>query len=238
MNYSSNIISLHYWVGSFCRVVNNGKLYFPINVVAISDIIKLEKDLGNQIPNKSWMLYLLELFNIQNFSVELNLICQFDNQNYFEAIFLGINRYRFKDVLPVIYHSYQRIIHLDRKNYQINFILTDQTINKSETFNLNIKDTNFDYKILNQFTGIEWWNKTGHFLYPIRYQTEISQLMFGLVDKNDSESITFFPHNVLIPNKDGYKNEYPITFQNVRLNDNCICYTISCGLCNNGLSYS
>ena len=52
-----------------------------------------------------------------------------------------------------------------------------------------------------------------------------SQLHFSLI-------------TVLIPNKDGYKNEYPITFQNVRLNDNCICYTISCGLCNNGLSYS
>ena len=124
MNYSSNIISLHYWVGSFCRVVNNGKLYFPINVVAISDIIKLEKDLGNQIPNKSWMLYLLELFNIQNIPVELNLICQFDNQNYFEAIFLGINRYRFKDILPEIDHSYQRIIYLDKEHNQINFIWT------------------------------------------------------------------------------------------------------------------
>ena len=219
-------------------MINNGKLYFPINVVAISDIIKLEKDLGNQIPNKSWMLYLLELFNIQNFPVELNLICQFDNQNYFEAIFLGINKYRFKNVLPVIYHSYQRIIHLDRENDQINFVLTDQTINKSEIFNLDIKDTNFDYQTLNQFTGIEWWNKTGPFIYPIRYQIEISQLMFGLVDKNDSESITFFPHNVLIPNKDGYKNEYPIAFRNIGLSDNCICYTISYGSCDNGLSYS
>lgn len=229
---------MHYWLGSFCRVINNGKLYFPINIVAISDILKLEKDLGNKIPNKSWMLYLLELFNIQNIAVELNLICQFDNQNYFEAIFLGINRYRFKNVLPEIDHSYQRIIYLDKQNSQINFILTDQTTNKSEIFKLNIKDKNFDYKTSNQFTGIEWWNKMGSFIYPIRYQTEISQLMFGLVDKNDPESITFFPHNVLIPNKDGSINDYPITFQNVRSKNNCICYTISYGLCNNGLGYS
>ena len=81
---------MHYWLGSFCRVINNNKSYFPINVAAVSDIIKLEKDLGHQIPNKCWMLYLLELFNIHNKPVELNLICQFDNQNYFEAIFLGI----------------------------------------------------------------------------------------------------------------------------------------------------
>ena len=229
---------MHYWLGSFCRVINNGKLYFPINIVAISDILKLEKDLGNKIPNKSWMLYLLELFNIQNIAVELNLICQFDNQNYFEAIFLGINRYRFKNVLPEIDHSYQRIIYLDKENSQINFILTDQTTNKLEIFKLNIKDKNFDCKTSNQFTGIEWWNKMGSFIYPIRYQTEISQLMFGLVDKNDPESITFFPHNVLIPNKDGSINDYPITFQNVRSKNNCICYTISYGLCNNGLGYS
>ena len=229
---------MHYWLGSFCRVINNGKLYFPINVVAISDIIKLEKDLGNQIPNKSWMLYLLELFNIQNIPVELNLICQFDNQNYFEAIFLGINRYRFKNVLPEIDHSYQRIIYLDKEHNQINFILTDQTTNKSEIFNFNIKDTNFNYKTSNQFTGIEWWNKTGSFIYPIRYQIENSQLMFGLVDKNHPESITFFPHNVLVPNKDSSINDYPITFQNVGSKDNCICYTISNGLCNDGLSYS
>src|ERR671910_883905 len=157
---------MNYWLGSFCRVINNGKLYFPINVVAISDIIKLEKDLGNQIPDKSWMLYLLEIFNFK------------------------------------------------------------------------IKDTNFNYKTSNQFTGIEWWNKTGSFIYPIRYQIEISQLMFGLVDKNHPESITFFPHNVLVPNKDSSINDYPITFRNVRSKDNCICYTISYGLCNNGLGYS
>ena len=218
---------------------NNGKLYFPINVVAISDVIKLEKDLGNQIPDKSWMLYLLELFNMQNIPIELNLICQFDNQNYFEAIFLGINRYRFKDIIPEINHSYLRIIYLDNKNAQINFILTDQTNNKSERFNLDIKKTNFDYKTLNQFTGIEWWNKTGSFIYPVRYQIEISQLMFGIEDKNNLQSIIFFPHTVLIPNKDkNFFNNYPVSFQNVGSKDNCLCYTISHGLCDNGLSYS
>ncbi|HET7642541.1 MAG TPA: hypothetical protein VFK40_03450 [Nitrososphaeraceae archaeon] len=229
---------MHYWLGSFCRVINNDKLYFPINVVAVSDIIKLEKDLGNQIPNKCWMLYLLELFNIHNKPVELNLICQFDNQNYFEAIFLGINRYRFKNILPKIDHSYQRIIYLDEENNQIKYILTDQTTNKSEIFKLDIKNINFVYKTSNQFTGIEWWNKIGSFIYNIRYQIEISQLMFGLTDKNNPESVLFFPHNVLIPNKDDSLNNYPVTFQNIRLKDNCICYNISYGLCDNGLSYS
>ena len=92
---------LHYWVGSFCRILdkNQGIPLFPGGVTAISDIIKIVADIGNQIPDKSWMLYLLELFNIRNIPVELNLICQFDNQDYFEAIFQGVNRYRFKKVL-------------------------------------------------------------------------------------------------------------------------------------------
>jgi hypothetical protein len=92
---------LHFWIGSFCGILDDsGKPAFPRGVVAVSDIITLNEDLGNQIPDKSWMLYLLELFNSQNIAIELNLICQFDNQDYFEAIFNGVNRFRFK-VLPI-----------------------------------------------------------------------------------------------------------------------------------------
>ena len=76
----------HFWVGSFCRCIFNGREYFPRGTVAASDIITLVNDLGNRISDKSWMLYLLEIFNTQNFTCELNLICQFDGQNYFEAI--------------------------------------------------------------------------------------------------------------------------------------------------------
>ncbi len=70
---------MHFWVGSFCGILNdtNGKPAFPRGVIAVSDIITLIEDLGNQIPDKSWMLYLLELFNRQDIAIELNLICQF-----------------------------------------------------------------------------------------------------------------------------------------------------------------
>jgi hypothetical protein len=113
--------TLHYWVGSFCRILdkNQGIPLFPGGVTAISDIIKIVADIGNQIPDKSWMLYLLELFNIRNIPVELNLICQFDDQDYFEAIFQGVNRYRFKKVLPLVGHSYLRMITMYKKNRQI-----------------------------------------------------------------------------------------------------------------------
>ena len=36
--------------------------------VAISDVIKIISNLENKIPDKSWMLYLLELFNKQQYS--------------------------------------------------------------------------------------------------------------------------------------------------------------------------
>jgi hypothetical protein len=82
-------------VGSFCGILydSSSKPAFPRGVIAGTDIIGLIEDMGNQIPDKSWMLYLLELFNNQNIAIELNLICQFDDQNYFEAIFNGVNRY-------------------------------------------------------------------------------------------------------------------------------------------------
>jgi hypothetical protein len=64
-------------VGSFCGILGGSskKPAFPRGVIAVTDIITLVEDVGNQIPEKSWMLYLLELFNKhQNIAVELNLI--------------------------------------------------------------------------------------------------------------------------------------------------------------------
>ncbi|HJS64465.1 MAG TPA: hypothetical protein VJ767_06365 [Nitrososphaeraceae archaeon] len=233
--------NLHYWLGSLCKIndiENNRKLYFPYNSVAISDNIKIIDDQGNSIPDKSWMLYLLELFNIQNHAIELNLICQFDNQSYFEAIFLGKNRYRFREIFPVIGHSYQRVILINKNNHRIDYILKDKTTDKIEIFYYDLKGIDFNYKMLNQFTGIEWWNKTGSFPYPIRYGVEISQIMFGYEDKQDNESITFVPHNSLIPNKDGFGREYPISFEEVKIRDGCISYTVKNGYCKKGIRYN
>jgi len=66
---------LHYWVGSFCRITDKKQRasIFPAGATAVSDVIKIVADLGNQIPDKSWMLYLLELFTIRNVPIELNL---------------------------------------------------------------------------------------------------------------------------------------------------------------------
>lgn len=228
-------------MGSFCRIIDQYKHrpLFPQDVIAICDVIKLAVDNGNQIPDKSWMLYLLELFNVQNIPTELNLICQFDNQDYFEAIFHGVNRYRFVKILPEIAHSYLRMLVLDKVKNCISYILSDLETKEQEIFSLHL-NTNFQYLGANQFTGMEWWNKTGNFLYPLRYHVEISQLMFGIHDVNndDPESITFIPHNALIPNNDGSEAEYPVSFNNPMLRDGCIYYSTRGGSCNNGIRYN
>ena len=62
----------------------------------------------------------------------------------------------------------------------------------------------FVFEGQNHFTGIEWWNKMGNFPYSIRYQVEISQLMYGIRDNHsDSVSIIYSPYNVLLPNSEG-----------------------------------
>jgi hypothetical protein len=155
---------LHFWVGSFCGI---NRSVYSTGVIAVSDIITLIEDLGNQIPDKSWMLYLKEIFNSQNIASELNLICQFDNQDYFEAIFDGVNRYRFKQVLPIVSHSYLRQIIMNSQKNSIEYIIEDQTTKQTERFDISL-GVGFIFKAQNHFTGIEWWNRSGNFPYPIR----------------------------------------------------------------------
>ena len=237
---------MHYWVGSFCHTIDsfnnnnkNKKLVFPATeVVAASDVITLVADVGNNIPDKSWMLYLLEVFNIQNIAVELNLICSFNNDGKFDAIFNGVNQYQFKEIQPMVGHSYLRQIIFNYSKQCISYILQDKNTNQSESFDLLLKGQSFRYEISNQFTGIEWWNKIGNYPYPIRYIVEISQLTFGLADPTDKESVTYVPHNALKPTNDGSGTKYPVSFHNVRIKDDCICYVVQLGDCYNGIRYN
>ena len=236
---------MHFWVGSFCGILDgsSNKPAFPRGAIAVADVIALIEDLGNQIPEKSWMLYLLELFNKQqNIAIELNLICQFDNQNYFEAIFNGVNRYRFKQILPTLGHAYLRQIIIAHQKKSIIYILEDQNTKQIERFELsllNIGDFVFEGKT--HFTGIEWWNKIGNFPYQIRYDVQISQLMYGLSDNSnnpsDSEYIVYLPYNTLMPNSEGSNMRYPISFHNPRIESGCICYNVKSGNCESGMKY-
>jgi hypothetical protein len=56
-----NIYMSHFWAGSFCGCYSvitiehkgNPELYFPSDVVGASDVIRICKGLGNNIPDKS-----------------------------------------------------------------------------------------------------------------------------------------------------------------------------------------
>src|SRR5918994_5159707 len=132
-------------MGSLC-LVNEGeksdpnkiRSFFPLGVISVADRITIVNKMANNIPDKSWMLYLLEIFNSQDVALELNLICQFDGQDYFEAIFRGVNQYRFMQVLPVIGHTYVRQIYFDSQKQAIRYTLTDKDNGQYEIYDLSI----------------------------------------------------------------------------------------------------
>lgn len=230
---------MHVWAGSLCFYQDRDKVSFPSQVVAVSDVIALVADLGNKIPDKSWMLYLLELFNKQNIPLELSLICSFNDDGKFHAIFGGTNQYEFKEIHPIVGHSYLRQIIMSPKNNSIIYLLNDITQEKHERFVLQIKENGFIFEGLNHFTGLEWWNKVGNFTFEVRFHAEISQLLYGKNDNpSDPESISYFPYNRLVPNTDGVTMQYPVSFRQAVIKDNCICYKINSGSCKTGLEYS
>jgi hypothetical protein len=62
--------------------------------------------------------------------------------------------------------------------------------------------------------------------------------MYGLSDNpSDPQSIVYRQYNALVPNNEGHAMQYPISFQNTRIKDGCMCYNISLGSCKTGISY-
>ena len=134
---------MHFWVGSFCGILDgsSNKPAFPRRAIAVTDVIALIEEIGNQIPEKSWMLYLLELFNKhRNIAIELNLICQFDNQNYFEAIFNGVNRCGFKEVYPyLVIHTFIKLYEFTKTIHWLS-ASEDRNPKQTERFDLFIEN--------------------------------------------------------------------------------------------------
>ncbi|MGI0073623.1 MAG: hypothetical protein ACREA3_07410 [Nitrosotalea sp.] len=230
---------MHFWVGSLCFLQDRDEIFFPSQVIAISDIITIISDIGNKIPDKSWMLYLLELFNKQKIAIELNLICSFNDDGKFHAIFGGVNQYEFKQIRPIVGHSYLRQIIMNPKINSIIYVLKDITLDRSERFVLPVDEKEFIFEGLNHFTGIEWWNKIANLPYEIRYQVEISHISYGKNDNlADPESISYFPYNQFSPNKDETARQFPISIHQAIVKDRYLCYKINSGICENGLEYS
>jgi len=217
---------LHFWSGSYCYVGNNGKAFFPNQVTSISDVITIVSDLGNQVPDKSWMLYLLEAFNRAQVPIELNLICSFNDDGKFHAIFGGINRYEFK-VKPVVDHSYLRQIIMEPSKHRVAYHLKDNTTSETDSFFLQIDTDFFDFSIVQHFTGLEWHNRVGDTPYPARFEVEISHLAYGINDDpSDLQSLTYFPYNQMIQNQEGTAKKYPVSFHDSKIKNSFIAYKI------------
>jgi hypothetical protein len=197
--------------------------------VAISDIITIISDLGNKIPDKSWMLYLLEFFNNQHIPVELNLICSFNDDGKFHAIFGGVNKYEFK-IKPVVGHSYFRQIIMEKSKQRIGYYLKDETSGETDFFFFNVDDALFDYSLSKHFTGLEWHNRIENMPYPIRYEIEMSNLAYGINDSYANlDALTYHSYDQLIPNREGIAKEYPISFNSFDVKNGFIAYRISSG---------
>jgi len=245
----------HFWAGSAC--LKDPRAY-PSNVIAISDILTITQDLGNHIPNGSWMIYLFELFIDKSRFVplELDLFCQFDGKNNFKAVFNGVNQHTFKKV-PEIGHSYQCEILLDSSRLTIIYRLLElDSQEEPEIFELSannmdgsvddekksdlvtlIKEVN--YEPCKHFTGIEWWDMANEppAPFPIRYQVGTSMLRYTQSDA-DLTSPNYTPYRSLIPDIDSLHKQYPISFHNLREMNGCICYDVNVGIANTGMTYS
>jgi hypothetical protein len=210
------------------------------------------------------MIYMLELFidkdyvqgNRRGVPLELDLFCEFDNDNDFKAVFNGTNLYNFTKILPEIGNSYQREIILNASNRLIEYKLTDLKTGQSEFFKISadkmngrvteevrqalikvIKEVKFEP--YDHFTGIEWWNIVGTVPFPIRYQTQFSMLRYAQYKSSaDLKEINYKPYTSLMPDTEVQANQYPISFQNPRAVDGCICYDVSSGATNTGMTYS
>ena len=217
---------MHYWYGCVDTPHNDYRKDVS-KFRIITDNLRIIGDKGNRIPDKSWMLYLLEIFNIQHVAVELNLICQFDNQDYFEAIFRGHNQYRFTKVLPQIGHSYHREINFIDNESRLEYYLKDLVSNEDEKFSLKVDREQFAFQFHQSFTGVEWWNRISYSPYPIRYEIEISNLMYGFNDDpDDLNSKVFFPIGSIYENKDGTTHSYPARLHDITRRNGCICYLV------------
>ena len=219
---------MHFWSGWYCLVDGEDAKEVPPSV-AISDTIKIVSDLENKIPDRSWMLYLLELFNKQQIPVELNLICSFNDDGKFHAIFDGVNRYEFK-LKPIIGHSYLRQINLEPLKQRIGFLLMDEISGQTDAFFFGV-NANFDFSMSKHFTGVEWHNNISNMAFPIRYEVEISNLAYGVHDNpSDLQSIAYFPYNQLLQDNDvSSGKDYPISFHDFETKKGFIMYKIGNG---------
>jgi len=206
----------HFWNGWYPRDATN---QWPGNAIGVADTITINSDLGNQIPTTptiSWQLYNLELFigvSTSNYSAELDLICQGDGQNYFEAILSGTNEFKFSTPV-VVGHTYRRQIRLDTSANQVVYALTDVTAGTAPV-NFNTAAVSNATTLYAAFNGIEWHDRSGQNKpFPVRFQCTSSG--FGYFNAPVGSSIIAFTQ--LTPYNDGvWTGTYPMGGYSVSL---------------------
>jgi hypothetical protein len=194
--------------------------------------------------------------------VELDLFCVFDGNSNFTAVFNGDNQHNF-NIVAELGNSYLREIVLDSPNRIIGYRLTDLKKGESELFELNASNIKgsgkneeerelakkYLIKVLNEvkfepykhFTGIEWWNKSDTVPFPARYQVQFSMLSYTTQYRElsgDPKNVNYTPYTSLMPDTDTLGKQYPILFQNLREMGGCICYDVTSGSTNTGMTYS
>ena len=184
------------------------------------------------------MMYHLEVLNTRELPIALSLICQFDNENYFEAIFEGTNKHMFKKVLPILYHSYLRRIYLDDRSQSLNYTLKDKNTSETESFQLSLTGREFDFKLTSHLTGIMWVNQASNIAFSIRYRVEISNLSYASYDPLLPQDQTYRPYNTLIPLHGMSCKGYPISFENVLMKGNYMSYVVETSFSSRCLIYN
>ena len=125
--------------------------------------------------------------------------------------------------------------------------LNDGNATERFLFKLNEAESkNMSFQGVNEFTGIEWWNKYGNSSFPIRYKIEFSNLRYAQesvevqeLDKEENiEHVIFKPYDALVPNKMVMPKNIllALTVQASRIAV-CMCYTVTNGSCRTGLRF-
>jgi len=71
----------------------------------------------------------------------------------------------------------------------------------------------------------------------LRYEQELIKVSAEFGKEKNIEHVIFKPYDALVPNKDGFAKEYPVSFDCANIKDSYICYTVKNGSCSRGLHF-
>lgn len=144
----------------------------PVGATMASDTIQLIQENINQIPDKSWVVQLFELFTPASSggTAELDLISEYTGKTRFVAIFMGNNIHYFA-IPAVVGHIYRRQVVLSPGRAL--YWLMDMSTGMTETFPFSLTPGP-DYSLQGVSRGIEWHNLQGTTTFPVDWVVSLS----------------------------------------------------------------